>query len=73
MRYICAGGHTAAVLYSFTATCKHLGLDTFAYLRDVLTRLPTQPAEQLADLLPHRWQAARSAAPPPPTTQPHAP
>lgn len=56
------GGKTAAVLYSFTATCKHLGLDSFAYLRDVLERLPTQPADRLAELLPHRWQAARQAA-----------
>ena len=56
------GGDTAAVLFSFTATCKHLGIDTFAYLRDVLERLPAQPAERLDELLPHRWQAARMAA-----------
>jgi hypothetical protein len=55
------GGQTAAVLFSFTATCKHLGIDTFAYLRDVLERLPTHPAERLEELLPHRWQAARLA------------
>ncbi len=30
-----AGGKTAAVLFSFTATCKHLGINAFAYLRDV--------------------------------------
>jgi hypothetical protein len=57
------GGQTAAVLYSFTATCKHLRLDAFAYLRDVLERLPTYPADRLEDLLPHRWQAAQQAAP----------
>ena len=61
-----AGGQTAAVLFSFTATCKHLSIDTFAYLRDVLTRLPRQPAERLADLLPHRWQSARLNPHPPP-------
>jgi hypothetical protein len=27
------------------ATCHHLGIDTFAYLHEVLARLPTQPAE----------------------------
>jgi transposase len=59
------GGETAAVLFSFTATCKHLGIDTFAYLRDVLERLSAQPAERLDELLPHRWQAARLAATPP--------
>jgi transposase len=59
-----AGGRTAAVLYSFTATCKQLGIDTFAYLRDVLARLPTHPATGLEKLLPHRWQAARLGPPP---------
>ena len=52
------GGQTAAVLFSFTATCKHLRIDTFAYLRDVLGRLPTHPSDRLEDLLPHRWQSA---------------
>jgi hypothetical protein len=55
------GGTTAAVLYSFTATCKHLGIDTFTYLRDVFTRLPSHPTDRLAELLPHRWQTARQA------------
>jgi hypothetical protein len=50
------GGKTAAVLFSFTATCKHLAIDTFAYLRDVLERLPTHPPATLHELLPHRWQ-----------------
>ena len=56
------GGQTAAVLFSFTATCKHLRIDTFAYLRDLLERLPTHPADRLVELLPHHWQAARMAA-----------
>jgi transposase len=57
------GGKTAAILYSFTASCKQQGIDTFAYLRDVLTRLPSQPAANLEELLPHRWQAARVSKP----------
>jgi transposase len=51
------GGRTAAVLFSFTATCRLLDLDPFAYLRDVLTRLPDLPADRLDDLLPDRWAA----------------
>jgi transposase len=56
------GGRTAAVLYSFTATCKLLGIDSFAYLRDVFERLPSHPRERLEELLPHNWKAARETA-----------
>jgi hypothetical protein len=56
------GGRTAAVLFSFTSTCYRLGIEPWAYLQDVLTRLPTTPPERLAELLPDRWQAARQAA-----------
>jgi transposase len=54
------GGRTAAVLFSFTSTCQRLGVEPWAYLQDVLTRLPTTPPEQLGALLPDRWQAARA-------------
>jgi len=30
-----------------------------AYLKDVLTRLPTQLNSRIEELLPHRWQACR--------------
>src|SRR6516162_3680322 len=55
------GGQTAAVLFSFTSTCQRLGVEPWAYLQDVLTRLPATPAGQLGDLLPDHWQAARQA------------
>jgi hypothetical protein len=32
------------------------------YLRDVLERLPTHPAQRLEELLPDRWAAAQRAA-----------
>jgi transposase len=53
------GGQTAAVLLSFTATCQRLGVEPWAYLQNVLRRLPTTPPTQLTDLLPDRWEAAR--------------
>lgn len=57
------GGRTAAVLFSFTSTCRRLGIEPWSYLQDVLSRLPTTPAgQQLAELLPDRWHAARQAA-----------
>ena len=31
------------------------GHDPYAYLKDVLTRLPTQKASEVEQLLPHRW------------------
>jgi transposase len=66
------GGHTLAVLLSFTSTCQRLGVEPWAYLRDVLTRLPTTPADRLAELLPDRWKAAQAAQPgPTPSLGPH--
>jgi hypothetical protein len=53
------GGQTAAVLFTFTSTCQRLGVEPWAYLQDVLTRLPVTPAGQLDDLLPDCWKAAR--------------
>ncbi|KPW91733.1 Transposase, IS66 family [Pseudomonas savastanoi pv. glycinea] len=31
------------------------GHDPFAYLKDLLTRLPTQKASEIDQLLPHHW------------------
>jgi hypothetical protein len=56
------GGRTAAVLYSFTGTCKHHEIDPFAYLQDVLRRLPSHPADQLEELLPDVWFASHPSA-----------
>jgi hypothetical protein len=50
---------TAAVLFSFTSSCQRLGVDPWAYLQDLLTRLPTTPAGGLGEFLPDHWQEAR--------------
>ena len=34
------------------------GHDPYAYLKDVLTRLPTQKNNAIAELLPHNWMQA---------------
>jgi hypothetical protein len=34
---------------------------TWVNLKDVLTRLPTQPASRIDELLPHRWLPNSSA------------
>jgi transposase len=54
------GGRTAAILTSLTATCKRLGLNPWLYLKDLLSRLPACPPEQLPALLPDAWAAAQA-------------
>lgn len=49
------GGATAAVLFSFIATCQRHRVDPFAYLRDVLTRIAATPVNQLDGFLSDRW------------------
>jgi len=55
------GGRTAAVLTSLITTSKRLGLNPFAYLRDIFERIGAHPQSRLAELLPDPWQAAHSA------------
>ena len=50
------GGHTAAVLMTFTATCRKNKINTWAYLKDVLQRIQSHPISRLEELLPDRWQ-----------------
>ncbi len=38
------------------------GHDPYHYLKDVLARLPTQPASRLNELLPHTWRAQSTTA-----------
>ena len=43
---------------SLIQSAKLNGIDPFAYLKDLLTRLPTQPAYTIQELLPHCWKPA---------------
>lgn len=55
---------SAAVLLSVVASAKRHGLNPWAYLRDVLTRLPARPPDsELPDLLPDRWKLSDSSTP----------
>ena len=51
------GGRVLAILYSLVSTCEAAGVDPFAYLRDVITRVEREPADQLT---PPSWTAATS-------------
>jgi transposase len=53
------GGHSAAILTSITATCKHLAINPWFYLKDVLTRLPAYISDQLPTLLPDIWASTQ--------------
>ena len=51
-------GERAAVVMSLLRSAKLKGHDPWAYLKDVLTRLPMQLNSRIEELLPHRWQPA---------------
>jgi transposase len=54
------GGKTAAVLRSFVASCQRAGIDPFAWLKDVLSRIADHPITRIAELLPHNWAPAQA-------------
>lgn len=53
------GGRRAAVIYTLIESCKTAGAEPFAYLTDLLTRLPAARDSQLASFTPRAWAAAR--------------
>ena len=53
------GGRAAAQLYSLTATCRELGVNTQAYLEDVITKVSTTPQTEAWRLTPWAWAEAR--------------
>jgi hypothetical protein len=56
------GGRTASVVYSVTGVRRHHDRDPFAYLDDILRRLPLQTAERLGELLPDVWFTSHTSA-----------
>ena len=52
-------GQRSAIIYSIVVSCQRHGVDPFAYLKDVLTRLPTMTTkDELSPLLPSNWKPA---------------
>ena len=51
-------GKRAAAVMSLIQSARLNGHDPYRYLRDVLERLPTQPANRIGELLPHNWTAS---------------
>jgi len=48
-------GERSAIIYTIVESCRRRGLDPYAYLRDVLTRLPMSTNWQIKDLTPEAW------------------
>ena len=50
-------GKRAAAVMSLLHSARINGHEPYAYIRDVLERLPTHPSSRIDELLPHRWSA----------------
>lgn len=48
-------GWRSAVIYSIITSCRSRGIDPHAYIKDVLTRLPTMTNRQVAEVTPTAW------------------
>ncbi len=48
-------GQRGAILYTLIESCRRRGINPHAYLRDVLTRLPSMTNWQIKDITPAAW------------------
>jgi transposase/IS1 family transposase len=53
-------GWRSAVIYSILQSCKSYGIDPYAYLKDVLERLPQTTIQNIDQLTPGCWAKAQS-------------
>jgi transposase len=49
-------GERSAILYTIIESCRRRHLDPYAYLRDVLTRLPHMTNWQISEVIPSAWK-----------------
>jgi len=57
-------GERSAILYTIVECCRRRGLDPYAYLRDILTRLPSATNWQVKDLTPEAWAKTQTSPAP---------
>ena len=55
-------GNRAAAVMTLIQSARLNGHDPYRYLKDVLERLPTQPASRIGELLPHSWTPATASS-----------
>jgi transposase len=53
------GGEVACLLYSLVLSCKQAGVTSREYIKDIIGRLSTTKATDIAQLTPWAWAAAR--------------
>ena len=61
-----SGGEKAANLFSLMITCKRLNVEPYAYLHDILQRLPSHPNKDIWQLTPRGWKETFASKSPPP-------
>ena len=49
------GGQSASVYFTLLSTCQANKVNAWAWLHDVICRMPEHPEEKLEELLPHIW------------------
>lgn len=52
-------GDRGAILYTVIESCRRRGIDPYAYLRDLLTRLPVMTNWQIPEVTPAAWAEAQ--------------
>lgn len=55
-------GWTSAVIYTIVQSCKNHGIDPYAYLNEVLERLPSMTNQQIHAITPRVWAEEQSRA-----------
>lgn len=53
-------GWRSAVIYSIITSCRNRGIDPYAYVRDVLTRLPSMTNRQISGIPPGARAASQA-------------
>jgi transposase len=51
-------GERGAIIYTVIESCRRRGIDPYAYLKDVLTRLPRMTNHQIPEVIPAAWAKA---------------
>jgi transposase len=61
-------GERSAIIYTIIESCRRRGLDPYAYLKDVLTRLPHMTNWQVSEVTPEAWGKSRRSLQPQPVS-----